>query len=148
MLNSNICKICNASFVPEKKKQIICNECLLLMKGGQFNKMDEQKSVGEWDSYISNFLKHTDVTSEDQIFVVISTEEVDNRGEKTIRLHLESKEIKYLFDLNKTNSVFVKNVGIKHPNEVIGKKLCFKIVMARNPQLNKEVESLRIIKVE
>ena len=118
------------------------------MKGGQLNKMEEQKSVGEWDSYISNFLKHTDVTSEDQIFVVVSAEEVDNRDEKSVRLHLETDQIKYIFDLNKTNAVFLKDNGIKHPKEVIGKKLCFKIVQARNPQLNKEVPSLRICKIE
>ena len=41
--------------------------------------MEEQKTVGEWDSYISNFLKHTDVTSEDLPFVAISAEEVENR---------------------------------------------------------------------
>ena len=110
--------------------------------------MEEQKNVGEWDSYISNFLKYTDVKGEDHAFVVVSTEEVDNRGEPAVRLHLESEEIKYLLDLNKTNAVFLKKAGIKHPKDVIGKKLYFKIVMVRNPQLNKEVEGLRINKVE
>lgn len=112
-------------------------------------KMEEQKSVGEWDSYISNFLKYTDVKDENQAFVVVSTEEVENRGEKAMRLHLENNGIKYLFDLNKTNAVFLKkDAKIEHPKDVVGKKLYFKIVMVRNPQLNKEVEGLRISKVE
>lgn len=115
--------------------------------------MEEQKNVGEWDSYISNFLKAADVESEDQPFVVISIEELDTRGdkavEKFIRLHLEEKEIKYVFDLNKTNAVFLKaEGGIKHPKDIVGKKIYFKKVMVRNPQLNKEVEGVRICKVE
>lgn len=110
--------------------------------------MEEQKSVGEWDSYISNFLKAVDVTSEDQSFVVVSAEEVDNRDEKTIRLHLETDQIKYAFDLNKTNAVFLKDNGIKHPKEVIEKKLYFKKVNVQNPQTKKEVEGLRICKIE
>ena len=110
--------------------------------------MDEQTQVGSWDQYISNFLKATDVTGEGQPFVVINAEEVDNRDEKTIRLHLETAGIKYIFDLNKTNSVFLKENGITHPKEVIGQKLFFKIIQVRNPQLNKEVPGLRICKIE
>ena len=118
------------------------------LKGG-YKKMEEQKSVGEWDSYISNFLKASDIESEDQAFVVISAEEVDNRGERVIRLQVENKEIKYSFDLNKTNAVFLKTEGkLKHPKDVVGKKLYFKKIMVRNPQLNKEVEGIRIHKVE
>lgn len=111
--------------------------------------MEEQKNVGEWDSYISNFLKAADVEAEDQPFVVISMEEIENRGEKAIRLHLETKEIKYAFDLNKTNAVFLKTkADIKHPKDIVGKKLYFKKVMVRNPQINQEVEGLRIHKVD
>lgn len=110
--------------------------------------MEEQKSVGEWDSYISNFLKASDVPSEDTPFVVISAEEVTNRDEKSIRLHLETSEIKYIFDLNKTNAVFLKDNGIKHPKDVVGKKLYFKKVNVQNPQTKKEVEGLRITKID
>lgn len=110
--------------------------------------MEEQKNVGEWNSYISNFLKYTDIQSEDQPFVVVIAEEVDNRGEKAIRLHLETNQIRYILDLNKTNAVFLKDNGIKHPKDVIGKKLFFKIVQVQNPQLKKEVPGLRICKIE
>lgn len=110
--------------------------------------MEEQKSVGEWDSYISNFLKSTDVPSEDTPYVVVSMEEVENKGDKAIRLHLENSEIRYLFDLNKTNAVFLKENGIKHPKDVIGKKIFFRKVMTTNPTTKKEVEGLRISKIE
>ncbi len=110
--------------------------------------MEQQKSVGEWDNYISNFLKAVDVTGTDQPFVVVSTEEVDNREEKAIRLHLESNQIKYIFDLNKTNSVFLKENGIGHPRDVTGKKLYFEKVKVMNPQTKKEVDGLRICKLE
>lgn len=110
--------------------------------------MEGQKTVGEWDSYISNFLKANDVTGEDQPFVVISAEEVDNHDGKNIRLHLEIDPIKYILDLNKTNVVFLKNNGIEHPKDVIGKKLFFKIVETRNPKTNQTVDGLRICKIE
>ena len=110
--------------------------------------MEEQKIVGEWDNYLKNFLKTDDVTSEDQPFVIVSMEEVDNRDERVIRLHLETNQVKYIFDLNKTNTVFLKENGIKHPTEAIGKKVYFKIVQASNPSIQKEVPALRIAKIE
>lgn len=112
-------------------------------------KMEEQKPVGEWDSYINNFLKASDIDSENQPFVAAAVEEVENRGEKSVRIHLEESETKYLFDLNKTNAVFLKTkANIKHPKDVVGKKVYFKKVMVRNPQINQEVEGIRIHKVE
>jgi len=53
-----------------------------------------------------------------------------------------------LFDLNKTNAVFVKNANIKHPKDLIGKKLRFDKVKAFSPKAKTEVDSLRINKIE
>ena len=106
------------------------------------------KDIGGWDEYLNNFLKASDVTSDTQIFIVISIEEVENRDQKSIRITMESMGNEYLMDLNKTNLAFLKNSGIKTPRNIIGKKLYFKKVIVRNPKTNLEVEGLRISKVD
>jgi len=109
---------------------------------------ENQSEVGSWDQYIKNFLKADDVTSVEDEYVCIAVEEADYDGEKSVRLHLERSPNKYLFDLNKTNAVFVKNANIKHPKDLIGKKLRFDKVKAFSPKAKTEVDSLRINKNE
>jgi hypothetical protein len=106
-----------------------------------------------WDEYISgNFLKSEHVENDNQAFICMKIESViDTRNEsneKRLRLALESKNINYDMDLNKTNAAKCKELGIKAPKELIGKKIYFKKVLVRNPKINKEVESLRIWKIE
>ena len=109
---------------------------------------ENQSEVGSWDNYINNFLKAEDVGSVEEEYVCIGVQEVSFDDSKTLRLTLEKAPIKYLFDLNKTNSVFVKNNGIKHPLDIVGKKVKFDKVKVFNPQLKKEVDGLRIISIE
>jgi len=66
--------------------------------------------------------------------------------ERNVRYETDEKKTK--FGLNVTNSNFVKNTGIKSPTELIGKKIQFRIVQAFSPKAKKEVDSLRISKVE
>lgn len=108
---------------------------------------DNQREVGSWDNYINNFLKANDVESVKDEFVCIGVQEVSFDAGKTLRLTLERSPIKYLFDLNKTNSVFIKKDGIVHPLDLVGKKLKFDKVKVFNPQLKKEVDGLRIISI-
>ena len=111
--------------------------------------MEEQKSVGGWESYINNFLKADDVKSEEEAFACVNAEEVSFGNETSVRLHLERSPDKFLFDLNKTNAVFLKDdCKIKHPKEIVGKKLYFTKVKVMNPQTKKEVDGLRINKLE
>ena len=113
------------------------------------NKMTETQEVGGWDSYLNNFLKAANVKDETQEFVCFSLEESKNDGEKVLRLHVEALGEKFLFDLNKSNTALLKNSeGINHPKDVVGKKITFNKVMAMNPTLKKEVESLRIKEVK
>ena len=110
--------------------------------------VENQNEVSGWDKYIKNFLKAEDVASVEDEYVCFGIEEVEFDEGKSLRLHLERDPDKYLFDLNKTNSVFVKNSKIKHPKEIIGKKLKFDKVKVFNPKLKKEVDGLRIISIE
>jgi len=106
--------------------------------------MTENQSVGGWDKYINNFLKAEDVLSVEDEYVCINIIEVNFDEKKTLRLSLERDPDKYLFDLNKSNAVFVKQSNIKHPKDLIGKKLTFEKIKVYNPSLKKEVDGLRI----
>jgi hypothetical protein len=116
---------------------------------------DEEKTPepSGWDAYLSSpFLKAENIENEGDTFNVTKVEEiVDDRDkdnvQKLLRLHLRCFEEKFLFDLNKTNTAFIKNSGVAHPKDLTGKNLQFKKVMVMNPQLKKEVEGLRISNV-
>lgn len=111
----------------------------------------EQVNLDSWDDYISgNFLKAVNVNSEEDAFVVLAVEqgtEPDGQG-KRIRLHLQRNEIEYDFDLNKTNSAKLKELGSESPKTLIGKKIYFRKVLVRNPKTNMEVDGLRISKLD
>lgn len=113
-------------------------------KGGL--KMSD-KDLDNWDKFSSNFIKATDVASENDAYVCIAVSQTDEDNPK-VRLTLERNESEYSFDLNKTNIAKLKELKIESPRKLIGKKLFFKKVLARNPATNKEVDSLRIYKVE
>jgi len=111
---------------------------------------NETATLNSWDGFTSGtFLKSTDVESETEPFVCISAEVVkDKTSEKQkVQLTLENKTKQYKYDLNATNTRAVKAV-VPNPKAVVGKKIYFKKVLVNSPKTNREVESLRIIKVE
>jgi len=113
-------------------------------KGGK-TEMD-QTSISSWDGFLgSNFLKAEDV-KEDQFYICKSVE-LDTENDRPM-LVLELAGMTYKFGLNVTNSVFVKEAGIKTPKELIGKKIKFRIGKAFSPLAKKEVDSLRVCSVE
>jgi hypothetical protein len=108
------------------------------------------KTTDSWDDFCgSNFLKVTHVINEQDAFLVLSADifEDDDNPAKP-RLSLGKNKEEFLFDLNVTNANFCKNAGIKSPKELIGKKMFFKKVLVNSPKTKKEVESLRICKIE
>jgi hypothetical protein len=116
------------------------------MKGGKKN-MENQNNLNSWDGFLgSNFLKAEDVNDLNQIFVCKNVE-LDTENNRPL-LVLESEGVTSKFSLNVTNANFIKNVGIKNPKELIGKKIKFRIVQAYSPTSKKEVDSLRIVTVE
>jgi len=105
---------------------------------------ENQTSENSWDGILVNYLKadNLDEAEENAVCIGITVKEKD------VDLELELKAEKYIFSLNVTNKLFLKENGIKKPKEVIGKVLTLKKVLATNPTTKKEVESLRISKVE
>lgn len=111
--------------------------------------MTENKK--KWDEYLEVFLKADEVENEKDPFVVIEVLEHKfdkEKKTKNLRLSLEKKGKKYLFDLNKTNMIFLmEEAKLEYPDDILGKILCFKKVLVNNPSTKKEVEALRIRKV-
>jgi len=111
--------------------------------------MDKNK-IDSWDSYCgkNSFLKVENVKGENDAFAVTEVSEfIGDDGNAKPRIIVEKGSESYIFDLNVTNSNFCKNAGIQNPKSLVGKKMYFKIVLARNPKLKTEVESLRIAKI-
>ena len=107
-------------------------------------------NLDSWDGFTSGtFLKATEVKSEQDAFICIATEIVNDKiSEKPkIQLTLENNGKQYKYDLNAVNTRAVK-AAAPNPKAVIGKKIYFKKVLVNSPKTKQEVESLRIIKVE
>ena len=102
-----------------------------------------------WDKYCgTNFLKADYVGTDTLPFVVVEVGVSDDEDNPRPRLSLENSGVAYIFDLNVTNALFCKNSGIASPSQLVGKKIYFRKIMVRSPKINKEVESLRICKIE
>lgn len=98
-----------------------------------------------WDKYTGKqWIKAEQVTSEDQPFVVLSVD-VDENDRPL--LELQSGEVKGAFTVNVTNALKLKE-HISSPKQLVGKKIFFRKVAVTNPQTKKEVDSLRVQRVE
>lgn len=108
------------------------------------------KTTDSWEGFLgANFLKTADVQDEKDCFVCVGVEIFeDEDNEAKPRLTLEKNKERHLFDLNVTNANFCKNSNINNPRALIGKKIFFKKVLVNSPKTKKEVESLRICRIE
>lgn len=112
--------------------------------------MVSRNNLDSWDKFSGSYLKADMVKSDSDFFVCTNLNETedDKTGNPKLQLILERENIELMFDLNKSNIQILKDLKVLAPKDLIGKKIFFNKVMARNPQLNKEVPSLRISKVE
>lgn len=111
--------------------------------------MENNNELDSWDEFTgSNFLKAIDVSSEEEQFVCSKVEMfTDDSNQKKPRIELESDGKTWTFDLNKTNSKKIDELGVKSPRALIGKIIQFRKVLVRNPKTNQEVDGLRISKI-
>lgn len=106
------------------------------------------RNVGEFDDYLSNYLKAEHVKDEEQPFVCIGVNDVGSDDEPRLQLELVTEdEREWMFDLNKTNIKKLKEEKLTHPKQVIGKRIYFMKVKVNNPQTKKEVDGLRIKRI-
>ena len=114
--------------------------------------MSEQKpSLESWDGLLTNFLKADSFETQEEIFAVVDAKLITrDNGANNISLSVTKREgtEKYIFDLNITNQVYLKNNGITAPKEIIGKQITLKKVTVMNPTTKKEVEGLRVCAIE
>jgi len=107
---------------------------------------EQTASADSWEGLLVNYLKADNLKEQEEVFACIG---INIKGtEMELEVQRSTEEKPFVFGLNITNKVFLKNNGISAPKEVIGKKLTIKKVLAMNPSLKKEVDSLRISKIE
>jgi len=109
--------------------------------------MTGNESLDNWDGFLgSNWLSVDDVKSEADAFVCVKVE-LDAENNRPM-LILEREQVSYKLSLNVTNANFVKDAGVKSPKDLVGKKFFFRKTMAFSPSAKKDVQTLRIAKVE
>ena len=106
-----------------------------------------ETSSESWDGLLTNYLKADNILGDLDSEGMVVCIGVEVEGDR-MDLIVEYNQEKFNFTMNKTNMVFLKENGISKPKEAIGKKITVKKTMAMNPQLKKEVPTLRISKVE
>lgn len=121
--------------------------------------METNNDLKGWDNYCSTkFLKAQDVKDFGDIkstwFTINKVANHSDENEVTkqvtnqVRLFLSVTDEEFQFDLNKTNSNFLRDNKIDHPKDLLGKKIRFDIVQAFSPKEKKYVDSLRIAEIK
>jgi len=105
---------------------------------------EQQTSTETWDGLLTNYLKADNLEEQKDSFDCISV----NVEDSDMDLELERGDEKFVYSLNTTNKVFLKNNGITKPKDVIGKTIHIEKVRVFNPTAKKEVDGLRIYKIE
>jgi len=109
------------------------------------------KSTGEsWEGLLMNpFLNAEHFKGKEAPFVVLESRIApeDENNKPRVSLTVERSKEKYRFDLNVTNSKFVRDADVT-PNGLVGKILTITKVNVANPKTGKIVEGLRICKIE
>lgn len=97
------------------------------------------------NGFLTNYIKADNLKEDIESFACIGV----NKDNKQLNLELSNKngEI-FVFTLNVTNKTFLKEAGINSPKETLGKKITLKKEKAFNPEIKKQVDALRICKVE
>ena len=109
----------------------------------------EMPGTDSWGGFLKNFLKAQDVKDENEEYAVTEVSVTDRDGKYQLSLNLEKNagKDKYIFDLNMTNMLFVKNKGFT-PEQLVGKVLKFRKVLVTNPTTKTEVDGIRIREVK
>jgi len=108
---------------------------------------ETKQNLDNWDNFTgSNWLSVDDVKAETDAFACVKVE-LDAENIRPM-LELQKDETTYKKSLNVTDANFVKDAGVKAPKDLIGKKIFFRKTMAFSPSAKKDVQTLRICKVE
>ena len=101
-----------------------------------------QPSLDSWDDFAGEWLK-AEFMSLPAETVCIDVEGVNEDDTNKLILTIEYKKKKWKFQVNKTNQNFIKSKNLT-PKQLVGKKVIFDKIKARNPSTNAMVDSLII----
>lgn len=102
-----------------------------------------------WDGLTTEYLKASDLKEPKGKLICHDLDVGEKDGKVFMKLDVRLPDgIEKVWDLNKTNRSKLQELGIKTPREVIGKAIYYKVVLATNPTTKKEVDALRIDKIE
>lgn len=106
-------------------------------------------SLDSWTDFEGNWLKPEMVEQvpTDVVVIKVRAERVREETNQVV-LTIDHNSKKYDFGLNKTNQKFLKDAGIKSPNELMAKKLTLNKTKVYNPSTKTRVDSLFIEKIE
>jgi hypothetical protein len=111
--------------------------------------MDEQKpNLDNWNDFCGDFLKIELVKEFPMIVVPVKVEAGFEEGKAKLIIEFELMGRSWKMGLNKTNQDVLRKSGLVSPNAIVGKKLTFDKIKARNPTLNTMVDSFILVKVE
>jgi len=111
--------------------------------------MDEQKpNLDNWNDFAGVFLKCDLIKEWPLIVVPIKVEAGFEEGKAKLIIEFLYMNRNWKLGLNKSNQEILRKSGLVSPNAIVGKKLTFEKIKARNPTLNLMVDSLILTKVE
>jgi len=110
---------------------------------------EEKPNVENWDDFLGKWLKAEMVKTWPALFIPMSVKGTfDDDDNAHIVFTGEFEHKKKEWEPNKTNIDILRNLGLKSPKGLLGRKVYFKQVMNFNPQIKKKVPSLEIERVE
>jgi len=103
-------------------------------------------SLDSWTEYTGkSWLRAEDVANEDQAFAVVAVGEDEEDKRPVLTLQHDGQT--HYFNVNVTNANKLKE-SAESPKALVGKKVYFKKALVTSPKTKKEVETLRVSKVE
>jgi len=106
---------------------------------------EEKPSTETWDDFQGRYFKAISVNSWPAEAVVASVDaKTDDKGVNKLVLGMKYGKRNYLFEPNQTNTKILMASVPSGPKALVGKKLVFEKIQARNPQTQQFVDSLAI----
>jgi len=102
-----------------------------------------------WDGLVTDYLKPSDLKESVGKLVCHDVEVGEKDGKPFMKIDVTTPNgLDKVWDLNKTNRSKLQELEVKSPKELIGKTIWYRVVLATNPTTKKEVDALRISKIE
>ena len=109
----------------------------------------EQPSLDNWNDFAGNYFKAALVKEWPALALVLEAKSRYTEDEKAqLVLEIEYTKKRFLYEPNVTNTKILRQACPESPKQLMGKKLSFQKVRARNPKTNEMVDSLEIVKIE